>query len=108
MVRLDEVREKLRLVSYQTRVENLLASNRQALTRLHNSQAMFSFHGAKAAQELLLAHQHLLKASLWLNRTSHRPKERGKANFEELEGLLETVRKLTYRTGSYLTRLRNE
>lgn len=115
LVELDHVRARLRLAAYQTQVANVVSANKQALTRLFSTGAMFSFHGSKAARDLLLAHQHLLRVVTSLNRLSAQS-EKGQARrmahsesvFKELDKLLARSRRIALRTGTYLTRLKSD
>lgn len=115
VVDFEEIRARLRLLAYQTKVANVLANNREAINRLHSSGAMFSFHGAKAARDLLLAQQHLLRVVTLLNRLSSRgaaPNARMESHvdavFLELDALLARSNRITHRTGTYLTRLKSD
>jgi len=115
LVQLEQVRARLRLAAYQTQVANVISANKQALTRLFSTGAMFSFHGSKAARDLLLAHQHLLRVVTSLNRLSAQSDTRKsrrmahtESDFRELDKLLERSRRIALRTGTYLTRLKND
>lgn len=113
VIELTEVRARLRLAAYQTRVANVVLANREALSRLYRTGVIFSFHGAKAACDLLTAHQHLLKVVTLLNRLSAEGERRAKLPFRpeifgEVDALMEKTHALTHRTGVYLSRLKSE
>jgi hypothetical protein len=115
IVDLSEVRNRLKLVSYQDKIGRVLESNRGAFTRLFNSGALFSRQGTKAGRDLLLAHQHLLKVVSLINQLTdlgevpapQKPREID-ALYAELDLLLDRTSQLTSRTGEYLARLRGE
>lgn len=122
VVDLSEVRARLRLASYQDKVSRVLESNRETISTLCDSGALFSRPGAKAGRDLLLAHLNLLKMVSLVNQLSDiddvpaprkQAPQRGVGSREqqdqvytELDSLLTKTAELTTRTGSYLARLR--
>lgn len=117
VVDLSEVRARLRLASYQDKVSRVLESNRETISTLCDSGALFSRPGAKAGRDLLLAHLNLLKMVSLVNQLSDIddvPAPRAQQDqpplqnqvYTELDSLLTKTAELTTRTGSYLARLR--
>jgi hypothetical protein len=112
VVNLNEVRAQLRLAAYQNKISRALDSNRRSIGRLYTTGLMFSYEGARAGRDLLLAHQHLLKVASLLNRLRSAPgpmpPRTVTAAYQRLDLLLERTGELTSRTGHYLSRLRGE
>ncbi len=120
VVDLSEVRSRLCLASYQDKVSRVLESNRETISTLCDSGALFSRPGTKAGRDLLLAHLNLLKMVSLVNQLTDIddvPAPRGErawageaplhdAIYTELDSLLNRTAELTTRTGSYLARLR--
>jgi hypothetical protein len=122
VVDLSEVRAQLRLASYQDKVSRVLESNRETISTLCDSGALFSRPGAKAGRDLLLAHLNLLKMVSLVNQLSDLDDVPAPRNlpdpdsqksepghdqiYSELDQLLSKTAELTARTGTYLTRLR--
>jgi hypothetical protein len=71
VVSLAEVREKSRHEEYQERLSQILNDNKRAIGRLYSSGALFTKEGTRAGRDLLLAHQHLLKVVVLLDRLGH-------------------------------------
>jgi len=115
IVDLSQVRKRLRLVSYQDRIARGLEANRDALSHLFNTGALFSTEGTRAGRDLLLAHQHLLKVVSLINALSDRGEvpapnrdEDIERHYEQLDVLLARTHALTHRTGEYLARLKGD
>jgi hypothetical protein len=63
VVDLADARDDRRLREYQARLGAVLETNRRAVSRLFQSGIIFTRAGARLGRDLLLAHQHLLKAA---------------------------------------------
>lgn len=112
VVSLADVRERRRLYVYRDKTERVLEANQRAISRLHDSAALFTKEGARAGRDLLLAHQHLLRVVTVLTRLADegevpapRTSTEIQAAFRELDFLLEKTNVLTTRTGEYLARI---
>jgi hypothetical protein len=71
VVNLADVRARSRHEVYQDRLTQVLADNKRAVGRLYSTGMMFSKEGTRAARDLLLAHQHLLRVVTLLDRLAH-------------------------------------
>ncbi len=71
VVNLAEARARSRHELYQERLTQVLADNKRAVGRLYATGMMFSKEGTRAARDLLLAHQHLHKVVVLLDRLAH-------------------------------------
>jgi hypothetical protein len=71
VVNLAEARARSRHELYQERLSQVLADNKRAIGRLYGTGGMFTKEGTRAARDLLLAHQHLLKVVSLLDRLAH-------------------------------------
>jgi hypothetical protein len=71
VVNLADVRARSRHEDYQERLTQILADNKRAVGRLYSTGMMFSKEGTRAARDLLLAHQHLLRVVTLLDRLAH-------------------------------------
>lgn len=115
VVSLADVRNRLRLAGYQSQIGQVLDANRQAISRLFHSGAMFTKEGTKAGRDLLLAHQHLLRVVELLEQLDDdgplpapRRPQHVQTVYTELDELLERTSALTDRTGAYLAKLKGE
>ncbi len=82
--------------------------NRKSLARLFQSGLVYTRQGARLGRDLLLAHQHLLRASDLLARIAELPvaPADGEANalYDEAQSLLARTAELTARSGLVLAR----
>jgi hypothetical protein len=111
-VDLADARHDRRLREYQARLRAVLETNRRALSRLFQSGIIFTRAGARLGRDLLLAHQHLLKAADLLARLGeiggagagrHRQAE---ALYGEVQALLARTSELSARSDGLLARER--
>ncbi len=94
--RLGRTREELRAVA---------EVNKKALARLFQTGLIFSRHGARLGRDLLLAQQHLLKASDLLARAGEVSGRRAsEALYGQVQGLLARTSALTARSDVLLAR----
>lgn len=112
VVSLSDARLSRRLANYRARLDAVLRANQHAVTRLFATGALFTRTGTRAGRDLLLAHEHLLRASALLDRLAHAgdvPAPRRAAEvdaiFTELSLLLERTDELTRQTGELLHEL---
>jgi hypothetical protein len=112
VVSLAEARDDRRLRDYQGRLRGVLETNRKVLSRLFQSGVIFSRAGARLGRDLLLAHQHLLKAADLLARlgdlgTSRARRDReAEALYGEVQALLARTSELSARSDGLLARER--
>ena len=109
VVDLTDVRLSRRLGSYRERLDEVLATNKEAVGRLYRSGALFTRVGTRAGRDLLLAHDHLLKVVGLLDRLSHhgdvpapRRADEVDAIFSELDTLLDRTQELSGHTQKLL------
>lgn len=100
VVDLADARDDRRLREYQARLRAVQDTNRKALSRLFQSGLIFTRAGARLGRDLLLAHQHLLKAADLLARLG----ELGAARDRESEALYGEVQALLARTSDLSAR----
>jgi len=114
VVDLAEVRDDRRLHDYQARLRVVLETNRKALSRLFQSGLLFTRAGARLGRDLLLAHQHLLRAMDLLARMSEVPAHGGRdrsdpeaaALYAQVQALLARSSELSARSDGLLARER--
>lgn len=114
VVSLSEARLSRRLRQYRERLNKVLAGNKRAVGRLYLSGLLFTKEGSRAGRDLLLAHQHLLRAATLFDRLSHEgdipaPRRQTEVDliFVELDVLLQRTGELTARTGEVLEELKH-
>jgi len=115
VVDLRTVRARVRVEAWRQKVERVMESNRRTIGKLYATGALFSRQGSRVGRDLLLAHQHLLKVNVLLDRLSddgdvpapRKPAER-EALYRELDALLDKTQAITHRSGDFLARLRRE
>ncbi len=96
VVDLAQAREARRLGEHRERLRSVFETNKRALSRLFQTGLIYSRQGARLGRDLLLAHQHLLRAGDLLARVSEM---RGRADAQaEVEGLYREVQTLLART----------
>jgi hypothetical protein len=100
VVDLADARDGRRLRELESRLRSSVERNRRALSRLFQSGAVYTRAGARLGRELLLAHQHLLKAGDLLARLGA-DDEREDAEVGALE---RQVRAVLERTGELYAR----
>ena len=115
VVNLSEARLARRLKQYRERLNRVLTGNKRAVGRLYISGLLFTRQGSRAGRDLLLAHQHLLRAVTLFDRLSHEgdiPAPRRQAEvdliFVALDVLLQRTSELTTRTGEVLEELKHD
>ncbi|HTP26325.1 MAG TPA: hypothetical protein VMK12_11790 [Anaeromyxobacteraceae bacterium] len=109
IVNLDEARDDRRLRDCQSRLRAVLETNRKALARLFQSGLIFSRAGARLGRDLLLAHQHLLKAADLLSRLCEsscgaRRTADAQALYAQVQSLLARTSELSARSDGLLAR----
>ena len=114
-VNLSEARLSRRLKHYRERLNKVLTGNKRAVSRLYISGLLFTKEGSRAGRDLLLAHQHLLRAITLFDRLSHEgdipaPRRQSEVDqiFVELDLLLQHTGELTARTGQVLEELKHD
>ncbi|MEW5740553.1 MAG: hypothetical protein AB1938_16615 [Myxococcota bacterium] len=112
VVSLSDARLTRRLATYRERLDKVLHANKLAVTSLFTGGTLFTRTGARAGRDLLLAHEHLLRASSLLDRLAQagdvpapRRVTEVDAIFTELSLLLERTDELTRQTGELLKEL---
>jgi hypothetical protein len=115
VVDLAEARHSRRLSTYRARLERVLKANRRALEKLFATGALFTRQGTRAGRDLLLAHEHLLRVLVLLDRLGHegdipapRREEAVAKVFGELDTLLQRTGELGAHTASLLGELSKE
>ena len=111
VIDLAQAREARRLGEHRERLRAVFDTNKKALSRLFQTGLIYSRQGARLGRDLLLAHQHLLRAGDLLARVSEiRGREDAHAEAEELYGevqlLLSRTTELTARSDVLLARRR--
>jgi hypothetical protein len=115
VVDLADARDDRRLREYQSRLRAVLETNRKALSRLFQSGLIFTRAGARLGRDLLLAHQHLLKARDLLARLGELGVGRGgrasrdretEALYGEVQALLARTSELSARSDGLIARER--
>lgn len=106
VVDLARARDARKVRELQARCRGVDEVNRKALGRLFQTGLVFTRAGARLARDLLLAHQHLLRAADLLARISELPSEGADAEalYGEAQALLARTAELTARTGVILAR----
>ncbi|HTT71544.1 MAG TPA: hypothetical protein VMG32_10005 [Anaeromyxobacteraceae bacterium] len=112
VVDLADARGDRRLREYQARLQAVLETNRKALARLFQTGLIYTRAGARLGRDLLLAHQHLLKASDLLARLGELPVRGGRprrdaeaeALYAEVQALLARTSELSARSDGLLAR----
>jgi hypothetical protein len=107
VVDLAQARSARRLRDLQARCHSVDETNRKSLVRLFQSGLVYTRQGARLGRDLLLAHQHLLRAQDLLARVAEGGGgHRGEAAslFDEAQALLARTAELTARTGLVLAR----
>lgn len=108
VVDLARARDARRLRELQARCKGVDEVNRKALARLFHTGLVFTRAGARLGRDLLLAHQHLLRAGDLLARIGELPADAADAEaaalYDEAQGLLARTAELTARTGVVLAR----
>lgn len=107
VVDLAQARSARRLREIQARCRSVDETNRKSLVRLFQSGLVYTRQGARLGRDLLLAHQHLLRAQDLLARVAEvgdGPGGEAPSLFEEAQTLLARTAELTARTGLVLAR----
>ena len=108
MVDLARARDARRLRELIARCRVVDEVNRKSLARLFQTGLVFTRQGARLGRDLLLAHQHLLRASDLLARIAELPAQAGdddaSALYDEAQALLARTAELTARSGLVLAR----
>lgn len=106
VVDLAQARSARRLRELQARCRSVDESNRKSLVRLFQSGLVYTRQGARLGRDLLLAHQHLLRAQDLLARVAEGDGNGSEAASlcEEAQALLVRTAELTARTGLVLAR----
>jgi hypothetical protein len=108
VVDLARARDAKRVRELVARCRSVDEVNRKALARLFQTGLVFTRQGARLGRDLLLAHQHLLRASDLLARIAELPPApadgEATALYDEAQALLARTAELTARTGIVLAR----
>jgi hypothetical protein len=108
VVDLARARDARRLRELVDRCHAVDEMNRKSLARLFQSGLVFTRQGARLGRDLLLAHQHLLRASDLLARIAELPAAQQEAEagalYDEAQALLARIAELTARSGAVLAR----
>ncbi len=112
MVDLARARDARRVRELIMRCQVVDEVNRKSLARLFQTGLVFTRQGARLGRDLLLAHQHLLRASDLLARIAELPAQAGdgdrdgdaSALYDEAQALLARTAELTARSGLVLAR----
>jgi hypothetical protein len=108
VVDLARARDARRVRELQARCKGVDEVNRKALGRLFQTGLVFTRAGARLGRDLLLAHQHLLRAADLLARIAELPGDTADADaaalYDEAQALLARTAELTARTGVVLAR----
>ena len=112
VISLDQVRQRLRLAGYQSRIAEILEKNRDALGRLFAGAAIYTLEGGRAGRDLLLAREQLLRVVSLLHELSGdgmvpppRTLATSNALYAQIDELLGKVALLTERSSKVLARL---
>ena len=112
MVDLASAREDRRLRDQQARLRAVSETNRKAVSRLFMSGLIFTRAGSRLGRDLLLAHQHLLRAGDLLARlalapgASTRRDPAAEALHAEVQELLARTSELSVRSDGLFARER--
>jgi len=111
VVDLSRARDARRLRELIARCRAVDDVNRKSLARLFQTGLVYTRQGARLGRDLLLAHQHLLRASDLLARIADLPAQQpgedggdSSALYEEAQALLARTAELTARSGLVLAR----
>lgn len=106
VVDLARARDARKVRELQARCRGVDEVNRKALGRLFQTGLVFTRAGARLGRDLLLAHQHLLRAGDLLARIAELPADApdAEAIYAEAQALLSRTAELTARTGIVLAR----
>ncbi len=108
VVDLSLARDARRLRELIARCRAVDEMNRKSLARLFQTGLVYTRQGARLGRDLLLAHQHLLRASDLLARIADLPTAaasgEASALYEEAQSLLARTAELTARSGVVLAR----
>jgi hypothetical protein len=108
VVDLARARDARRVRELVSRCKAVDEVNRKALGRLFQTGLVYTRSGARLGRDLLLAHQHLLRASDLLARIAELPAAAtdrdASALYDEAQALLARTAELTARTGVVLAR----
>ncbi len=107
VVDLARARDARRLRELVARCRAVDEVNRKSLGRLFQTGLVFTRQGARLGRDLLLAHQHLLRASDLLARIAELPAAAdgdAGALYDEAQALLARIAELTARSGAVLAR----
>ncbi|HET8567990.1 MAG TPA: hypothetical protein VFM93_03265 [Candidatus Limnocylindria bacterium] len=108
VVDLARARDARRLRELVARCRAVDEVNRNSISRLFQSGLVFTRQGARLGRDLLLAHQHLLRASDLLARIAELPPSPSDADasalYDEAQALLARIAELTARSGVVLAR----
>ncbi len=111
VVSLADARDDRRLREHLERLRHVQATNRKALSRLFQSGVIFTRAGSRLGRDLLLAHQHLLKAADLLARLGDiaaggrgRRDAEAEALYAQVQALLARTSELSARSDGLLAR----
>jgi hypothetical protein len=108
VVDLARARDARRLRDLVARCHAVDELNRRSLARLFQSGLLYTRQGARLGRDLLLAQQHLLRASDLVARIADLPAApvggEAEALYDEAQGLLARIAELTARSGVVLAR----
>lgn len=112
VVSLHDARLSRRVDGYRARLDRVIKGNKRAITRLFSTGLLFTKHGTRAGRDLLLAHEHLLRVVVLIERLANEgdvpaPRRQGEldAIFTELDTLLDRTSDLTEHTAALLDQL---
>lgn len=111
VVDLEDARLSRRLATYRERLEIVLRANQDAVGQLYESGTLFTRVGLRAGQDLLLAHEHLLRVMRLVDRLAHRgdvPAPRRPNDIDALFGELDTLLERTQELSGHTRRLLGE
>ena len=104
VVDLSGVRARLRLTSYQGKVDRALEGNEQALRSLYSAGLVFQRTGGQAARDLLLARQYLLKVASLIRRLADEGEVPAPRLPKQIEAVYEEVNTLLERSAALVER----
>ena len=108
VVDLARARDARKLRELLARCRAVDEVNRKSIARLFQTGLVYTRAGARLGRDLLLAHQHLLRASALLSRIAELPATApdgdATALYDEAQGLLARIAELTSRSGGVLAR----
>lgn len=112
VVSLAEARARSKIDLYRARLNQALADNKRAVSRLYATGALFTKDGTRAGRDLLLAHQHLLRVVGLLDRLAHQGDVPAPLSpqgldqvYGELDNLFSRTDELRLRTSELLRKL---